>query len=133
MQLPKSYISNFVDFLKVFLVYYANFQAPQKSCNSLFELIQGCNEKTRAYVNCFIKPSRKVHNYNEELALIAVKKSLRDRGPNTLRFSSIAQNFTTLQQFLLFTKGFMRGEEDAIGHDDRKSLSVHSPKNKGGC
>jgi hypothetical protein len=73
----------------VFLARYANFQAPRKSCDSLFELIQGRNEKTRAYVNRFIKASRKVHNYNEELALAAVEKGLRDRSPGTLHFSSM--------------------------------------------
>jgi hypothetical protein len=122
----------FTDFVKVFLALYANFQALKKSYDSLFELIQGRNEKTRAYVNRFIKVSRKVYNYNEKLALVAVKKGLRDRGPGTLRFSSMAQNFTFLQQFLLFAEGFMRGEEDATGYDDRRSLSIHSSKNKGG-
>jgi hypothetical protein len=57
MQLPKSFITNFANFLKVFLARYANFQAPQKSCDSLFELIQGRNEKIRAYMNHFIKVS----------------------------------------------------------------------------
>jgi hypothetical protein len=58
MQLPKSSITNFADLLKVFLARYANFQAPQKSCDYLFELIQGRNEKTRVYVNHFIKASQ---------------------------------------------------------------------------
>jgi hypothetical protein len=103
----------------------------RKFCDSLFELIQGHNEKTRAYVNRFIKDSRKVHNYNEKLVLAAVKKGFRDRDPGTLHFCSMAQNFITLQQFLLFTKGFIRGEEDAARHDDRRSPSVHSLKIKG--
>jgi hypothetical protein len=42
----KSSITNFANFLKVFLALYANFQALRKSCDSLFELIQGRNEKT---------------------------------------------------------------------------------------
>jgi hypothetical protein len=116
----------------VFLAHYANFQVPQKSCDSLVELIQGRNEKTRAYMNRLIKASRKVHNYNEELALVVVKKGLRDRGPSTLYFSSMTQNFTTLQQFLLFAEGFMRVEEDVVGYDDHRSPSIQSPKCKGG-
>jgi hypothetical protein len=42
----KSSITNFANFLKVFLALYANFQALRKSYDSLFELIQGRNEKT---------------------------------------------------------------------------------------
>jgi Retrotransposon gag protein len=97
MRLPKRSITNFGDFIKVFLAHYANFQAPRKSYDSLFELVQGRKKKTRIYVNRFIKASRKIHNYNEELALTAIKKGLRDRGPSTLRFSSMAQNFKNLQ------------------------------------
>jgi hypothetical protein len=70
------------------------------------------------------------------LALAAIKKGLRDWGPGTLRFSSLAKNFKTLQQFLVFKEGFMRGEEDAEEHllyrdhpkgtcrDDNKSPSL---------
>jgi Retrotransposon gag protein len=83
MRLLKRSINNFREFLKVFLARYANFQTPRKSCDSLFKIIQGHKEKTRVYVNRFIKASRKVHNYNEELALAAIKKGLRDRGPDT--------------------------------------------------
>jgi hypothetical protein len=84
MGLPKRSINNFGDFIKVFLTHYANFQTPRKSYDSLFEIIQGQKEKTRVYMNCFIKASRKVHNYNEELTLVVIKKGLRDRGPSTL-------------------------------------------------
>jgi Retrotransposon gag protein len=128
MRLLKRSITNFGDFIKVFLAHYANFQAPRKYYDSLFELVQGLKKKTRTYVNRFIKVSRNVHNYNEELSLAAIKKGLRDRGPGTLRFSSMAQNFKNLQYFLLFTEGFMRGEEDTEGHEDHKSPSVPSPK-----
>jgi hypothetical protein len=55
------------------------------------------------------------------LALAVIKKSLQDRGPSTLRFASLAQNFKTLQQFLLFVEGFMRGKEDVEVMRDKKN------------
>jgi hypothetical protein len=38
MRLPKSSINNFGEFIKVFLARYTNFQAPRKSCDSLFKI-----------------------------------------------------------------------------------------------
>jgi Retrotransposon gag protein len=89
MRLPKRSINNFDEFIKVFLARYVNFQTYHKSCDLLFEIVQGRKEKIRAYVNRFIKSSRKVHNYNEKLDLAAIKKGFRDRGPGTLRFNSM--------------------------------------------
>jgi Retrotransposon gag protein len=128
IRLSKRSINNFGEFIKVFLARYVNFQTPRKSYYLLFEIVQGRKEKIRAYTSRFIKSSRKVHNYNEKLDLAAIKKGFRDRGPGTLRFNSMAQSFKTLQQFLLFVKGFMRGEEDAEGHEERSSPFVTSPK-----
>jgi hypothetical protein len=115
---------------KVFLACYANFQLSHESCDALFEVIQGQKERTHVYVNRFIKAFQKVHNYNEELALVAIKKELRDRRSGTLRFASLAQNFKILQQLLLFAEGFMQGEEDVEGQEERQSLSTTPPKGK---
>jgi hypothetical protein len=44
----------------------------------------------------------------------------------------MAQSFKMLLQFLMFTEGFMRGEEDAEGHEEQRSPFITSPKNKSG-
>jgi hypothetical protein len=73
---------------------------------------QGSNERTRAYIHRFTKVMRKIENYFDELALMAMQRGLRNGGPGTLKYDSYRKNCKTFNKFLTFVEGYMRGEDN---------------------
>jgi hypothetical protein len=111
--LPRGSITSFEDFANKFLAKFANVKPPVAACESLFGVVQEPNETTRRYVNRFVAIARTVKDFNDQIAVTALRLGLKPGGPGSLRFDSHKRTFSSLQEFVHFAEGYIRGEEDA--------------------
>jgi len=112
IRLPRGSIQRFKDLARAFLERYTVIRPPQITSEMLLDIVQEPEERTRTFVNRFIQKSRKIQNLNEEFAVAAIKKGLRKGGPGTLRYDACRKNVKTLRDFVAFTEGYIRAEED---------------------
>jgi hypothetical protein len=71
---------------------------------------------------------RKIENYSDELALIALQRGLRNGGPGILKYDSYRKNIKIFNKFLAFVEGYMRSKNDT--KPPRRALRSPSPRTK---
>lgn len=103
MSLPKGFVTNFEDLAKEFLARYIAIKRSKVTCEILFDLTQGMNERTRSFVTRFVETAQKISDLNKEVAVAALRKGLRKGGVGTLRHDAHVKDIQTLGEFLNFT------------------------------
>jgi hypothetical protein len=130
MTLPHGSIDCFEQFAKKFLSKFAGVKPPEATCESLFQIKQKFGESTRKYVNRFVAATRLVNGYTEEIAVTAIRMGLKQGGPGSLRFDSHRHNHKTLQDFVSFAEGYIRGEEDAADNQVQMPHTSYTQRQK---
>ena len=128
--LPARSINTFNQVATLFINRFGQIKKAEKTCDGLLLLQQGPAETTRKFIDRFLEETKEVIDYDDRIALLAVRKGLR-KGP--LRFQAHSQNFRTLQEFVNFSTDFLRGEEDdnamanqAASRDNRLNRNNHN-------
>jgi hypothetical protein len=85
---------------------------------------QGPREPTRQYVNRFVKSAYKVSNFDDKIAVLALRKGLL-KGP--LHFEACKHTFTTLREFITFANAYIQDEEDAYSSEEDKRQGHRTP------
>ena len=98
--------------MRLFYKRYAGLRKPRILCASLFNQIQGVQETLAAYVHRFMDAARRVEDFNDDVAVAAIRQGLRRGGPGTPRHDAHQREFRTLQEFMLFLESYLRTEED---------------------
>jgi hypothetical protein len=96
----------------MFLERYNHIKIPQVTVESLLDMKQGPTKRTRAYIYRFTRVMRKIKNSFDELALITLKRGLRNDDPGTLKYDSYRKNCKAFNKFVNFVEGYMRGEDN---------------------
>ena len=109
--LPQQSITTFNQLAASFLNRFGGIRKVDKTCDSLLLIKQEPAESTRKFIDRFLEETKEVVDYDDRIALLAVKKGLKQ---GKLRFEAHSRNFSNLQQFINFSTDHLRGEEDCL-------------------
>ena len=126
-RLPAGCITCFEDFMRLFYKRYAGLRRPRVLCTSLFSYVQDPQETLSAFVRRFSDTARRVEDFNDDIAIAAIRHGLKKGGPGTPRHDAHQREFRTMQEFMIFLESYIRAEEDcgATIYNPPSSKSTH--------
>ena len=83
--LPAQSISTFDQLVKAFLGRFGNIRKTERSYESLLSFQQGKNESTRKYVDRFVEAAQQVKDFDDKVALLAIRRGPQGGIQNTSR------------------------------------------------